>query len=145
MLEEISMKKVKIVIDTNIFVSAFLGSKNARLVLKEAIEGDFLIVMSKGQLREIKEVLYRPKFNKYITPAEVDELISLLSIKAIVPVIYEKIIDCRDPKDNMILEEAVYGNAQYVITGDDDLLVLNPYKWIRIVNLRDFIKEIYDL
>mgnify|MGYP001190544210 CR=1 FL=1 len=76
--------------------------------------------MSKEQLREIKEVLYRPKFSKYITPAEVDELISLLSIKAIVPVIYENIIDCRDPKDNMILEEAVYGNAQYIITGDDD-------------------------
>lgn len=47
------------------------------------------------------------------------------------PVIYEKITDCRDPKDNMILEEAVYGNGQYIITGDDDLLVLNPYKWIK--------------
>lgn len=139
------MKKIKIVIDTNIFVSAFLGSKNARLVLKEAIDGDFLLVMSKEQLREIKEVLYRPKFSKYIIPAEVDELISLLSIKAIVPVIYEKITDCSDPKDNMILEEAVYGNAQYIITGDKDLLVLNPYKWIKIVNLRDFIKDIYDL
>lgn len=66
------MKKIKIVIDTNIFVSAFLGSKNARLVLKEAIKGDFLLVMSKEQLKGIKEVLYRPKFGKYITPAEVD-------------------------------------------------------------------------
>jgi putative PIN family toxin of toxin-antitoxin system len=139
------MKKIKIVIDTNIFVSAFLGSKNARLVVKEAINGDFSLVMSKEQLREIKEVLYRPKFSKYITPAEVDELISLLSMKAIVPVIYEKINDCRDLKDNMILEEAVYGNAQYIITGDNDLLVLNPYKWIKIINLKDFIKDAYDL
>ncbi len=145
MLEDIYMKKIKIVIDTNIFVSAFLGSKNARLVVKEAINGDFSLVMSKEQLREIKEVLYRPKFSKYITPAEVDELISLLSMKAIVPVIYEKINDCRDLKDNMILEEAVYGNAQYIITGDNDLLVLNPYKWIKIINLKDFIKDAYDL
>ena len=66
-------------------------------------------------------------------------------MKAIVPVIYEKINDCRDLKDNMILEEAVYGNAQYIITGDNDLLVLNPYKWIKIINLKDFIKDAYDL
>jgi len=101
--------------------------------------------MSTEQLRELKEVLNRSKFNKYITSREVDELIALLSMKVIVPACYEKVIDCRDPKDNMILEEAVYGNAQYIITGDDDLLVLNPYKWIKIVNLRNFITEMYDL
>jgi len=139
------MNKTKVVIDTNIFVSAFLGSKNAKLILKEIINGEFLLIMSTEQLRELREVLNRPKFSKYITLREVDELVSVLSMKVIVPACYEKLIDCRDPKDNMILEEAVYGNAQYIITGDDDLLVLNPYKWIRIVNLRDFIIEMYDL
>lgn len=139
------MEKTKVVIDTNIFVSAFLGSKNAKLILKEIINGEFLLVMSTEQLREVKEVLFRPKFSKYITQREVNELVSMLSMKVIVPACYEKIVDCRDPKDNMILEEAVYGNAQYIITGDDDLLVLNPYKWIKIVNLRDFITEMYDL
>ena len=139
------MVKIKVVIDTNIFVSAFLGSKNAKLILKEIINDEFLLVMSTEQLAEIKEVLHRPKFSKYISVGEVEELIALLSMKVIVPAIYEKITDCRDPKDNMILEEAVYGNAQYIITGDDDLLVLNPYKWIKIINLRDFITEIYDL
>ena len=139
------MVKIKVVIDTNIFVSAFLGSKNAKLILKEIINDEFLLVMSTEQLAEIKEFLHRPKFSKYISVGEVEELIALLSMKVIVPAIYEKITDCRDPKDNMILEEAVYGNAQYIITGDDDLLVLNPYKWIKIINLRDFITEIYDL
>lgn len=139
------MNKTKVVIDTNIFVSAFLGSKNAKLILKEIINGEFLLVMSTEQLRELKEVLFRPKFSKYITQREVNELLSMLAMKVIVPACYEKIADCRDPKDNMILEEAVYGNAQYIITGDDDLLVLNPYKWIKIVNLRDFITEMYDL
>ncbi|MGH4139703.1 putative toxin-antitoxin system toxin component, PIN family [Clostridium sp.] len=139
------MNKIKVVIDTNIFVSAFLGSKNAKLILKEIINGEFLLIMSTEQLRELKEVLNRPKFSKYITLREVEELIALLSMKVIVPACYEKVTDCRDPKDNMILEEAVYGNAQYIITGDDDLLVLNPYKWINIVNLRNFITEIYDL
>lgn len=139
------MSKTKIVVDTNIFISAFLGSKNAKLLLKEIINDEFILIMSNEQLVEVKEVLSRPKFQKYITPGEIDELITLLSMKVIMPAIYDKIKDCRDVKDNMILEEAVYGNAQYIITGDEDLLVLNPYRWIKIVNLRDFLTEIYDL
>lgn len=61
------------------------------------------------------------------------------------PAIYEPITDCRDEKDNMILEEAVYGNAKFIVTGDEDLLVLDPYRWIRIITLRSFIVELYDL
>jgi uncharacterized protein len=139
------MEKYKIVVDTNIFVSAFLGSRNAKLVLKDIINDEFILVMSTEQLNEIKLVLNREKFKKYITHDEVEEFIMLLSMKIIVPAIYEKITDCRDLKDNMILEEAVYGNAQYIITGDEDLLILNPYRWIKIMSMREFIKEIYDL
>jgi predicted nucleic acid-binding protein len=66
-------------------------------------------------------------------------------LKIIVPAIYDKVNDCRDKKDNMILEEAVYGNAEYIITGDEDLLVLNPYKWIKIYTLKEFLIQMYDL
>ncbi|SHF32577.1 hypothetical protein SAMN02745195_02374 [Thermoanaerobacter uzonensis DSM 18761] len=45
----------------------------------------------------------------------------------------------------MILVEAVYGNENYIITDDDVLLILNSYRWIKIVILRDFLNEIYDL
>jgi uncharacterized protein len=139
------MTNIRIVIDTNIFVSAFLGSKNAKFLLKEIFNGAYLLVMSSDQLEEIREVLLREKFNKYITRSEVEELMALLSFKATIPAIYERIYDCRDKKDNFILEEAVYGNAQFIITGDEDLLVLNPYKWIKILTLKDFLKEIYEL
>ncbi|MDK2828132.1 MAG: uncharacterized protein PWP67_932 [Clostridium butyricum] len=145
MLEGRDMGKIKIVVDTNIFISAFLGSKKARFLLKDIINDEYILIMSSEQLLEIKEVLNRPKFEKYISKAEIDELVELISLKAIMPAIYDKITDCRDEKDNMILEEAVYGNANYIITGDDDLLILNPYRWIKIVMLRDFLNEIYDL
>ena len=145
MLEGRDMGKIKIVVDTNIFISAFLGSKKARFLLKDIINDEYILIMSSEQLLEIKEVLNRPKFKKYISKAEIDELIELISLKATMPAIYDKITDCRDEKDNMILEEAVYGNANYIITGDDDLLILNPYRWIKIVMLRDFLNEIYDL
>jgi putative PIN family toxin of toxin-antitoxin system len=139
------MTNTRIVIDTNIFVSAFLGSKKAKFLFKEVFNDAFFLIMSNEQLEEIQEVLLREKFNKYITHSEVEELVALLSFKAIIPAIYEKIYDCRDKKDNLILEEAVYGNAQFIITGDEDLLVLNPYKWIGILTLNDFLKEIYKL
>lgn len=139
------MEKLKIVVDTNIFVSAFLGSKNAKMIVKDIINNEFILVMSTTQLEEIRIVLKRKKFINYFSAKEVDELITLLSMKVLNPAIYERINDCRDKKDNMILEEAVYGNAHFIITGDDDLLSLNPYRWIKIINLQDFIKEVYDL
>ncbi|MBN4069615.1 MAG: putative toxin-antitoxin system toxin component, PIN family [Alkaliphilus sp.] len=139
------MERIKIVVDTNIFVSAFLGSKNAKFLVKEIINDEYEVVMSQIQLNEIETVLKRKKFEKYISQGEVDEFVSALSLKIIMPAIYEIIRDCRDEKDNMILEEAVYGNAKYIITGDEDLLVLNPYRWIRIISLREFIKELYDI
>jgi putative toxin-antitoxin system toxin component, PIN family len=48
-------------------------------------------------------------------------------------------------KDNMILEAAVYGNADFIITGDEDLLTLNPYRWIKILNPVTFIKQFYEI
>lgn len=138
------MAKIKIVVDTNVFISAFLGSKNAKFLLKEIINDEFELVMSEIQLNEIETVLKRPKFEKYILHSEVDEFLSCLSLKTIVPAIYEAIKDCRDEKDNMILEEAVYGNAKYIITGDEDLLVLNPYRWVNIVTIKGFLIDLYD-
>ncbi|HBN84625.1 MAG TPA: putative toxin-antitoxin system toxin component, PIN family [Clostridiales bacterium] len=139
------MANYKVVIDTNIFVSAFLGSKNAKLIMRDIFTDQYSLIMSHEQLQEIKFVLQRPKFDKYILPHELSKFISLLSYKTIVPSIYEKINDCRDEKDNMILEAAVYGNADFIITGDNDLLTLNPYRWIRIVSPATFIKQFYDI
>jgi len=68
-----------------------------------------------------------------------------LSLKTIVPSNYGRINDCRDEKDNMILEAAVYGNSYYIITGDDDLLILNPYRWIKILSPVAFIKQFYGI
>ena len=139
------MGKYKVVVDTNIFVSAFLGSKNAKLIVRDIFAGQHLIIMSHEQLQEIKTVLLRPKFVKYIHPYELDEFLSLLSLKIIVPSNYGKISDCRDAKDNMILEAAVYGNANFIISGDEDLLTLNPYRWINILNPVAFIKYFYEI
>jgi putative PIN family toxin of toxin-antitoxin system len=140
-----TMKKYKVVVDTNIFVSAFLGSKNAKLIVRDIFTEQYSLIMSHEQIQEIKTVLQRPKFSKYIHPHELDEFISLLSLKVIMPSNYGRITDCRDTKDNMILEAAVYGNADFIVSGDEDLLVLNPYRWIQILSPVAFIKHVYGL
>jgi len=96
------MKRIKVVIDTNVFISSFLGSKNARFLIKETINGEFELIMSREQLQELEQVLKRPKFSKYITTGEVEEFISDLSLIVSTPAIYDRIYDCRDEKDNMI-------------------------------------------
>ena len=139
------MAKYRVVVDTNIFVSAFLGSKNAKLIVRDIFTGQYLLIMSHEQLQEIKTVLQRPKFSKYIHPHELDEFISLMSLRTIAPSNYGRIYDCRDAKDNMILEAAVYGSADFIISGDEDLLILNPYRWIQILSPVAFIKLIYGI
>lgn len=136
------MTKVRIVVDTNIFISAFLKSKSAKYLVNKIFNDEYELVLSHTQLQEIEEVFKRPKFKNFISSTEIEELVNLLSLKVTMPVIYESINDCRDPKDNMILEAAVYGNAQYIITGDKDLLILNPYRGICIFNLKDFLNSI---
>jgi putative PIN family toxin of toxin-antitoxin system len=139
------MKTHKIVVDTNIFVSAFLGSKNAKLIVRDIFTDQYLLIMSHEQMQELRTVLQRPKFSKYVHSHEIDELLDNLTLKTIVPSNYGEIKDCHDAKDNMILEAAVYGNADFIITGDEDLLALNPYRWIKILAPTDYLKLIYEI
>ena len=66
------MGKYKVVVDTNIFVSAFLGSKNAKLIIRDIFTEQYSLIMSHEQLQEIKTVLGRSKFSKYIHPYELN-------------------------------------------------------------------------
>ena len=78
-------------------------------------------------------VLAREKFNRYVTLEEREAFLEALVRESQLVEITEKVQACRDPKDDQILELAVSGNASFVVTGDDDLLVLNPFHGIPIV------------
>jgi len=130
---------VRIVMDTNIFISAMLGSTYANKLLLGVYISQFDIIMTEEILDELKIVLARPKFSKYIKEEQIERLVTFLSAKIIKPRKNIKINDCRDPKDNMILEAALQGNVDYIITGDKDLLVLNPYETIKILDLNEFL------
>ena len=85
-------------------------------------------------------MIWWKKFDPYITPEVRHSFLSVFINEARVIEIKEKIQACRDPKDNMILELAVSGQADYIITGDKDLLALNPFRKIQILTPAEFLK-----
>lgn len=127
------------VIDANIIVSAFLAKEGkARHALDKA-QTDGVVLMSVEVLSELEKVLSRPKFDKYLIVAERKSLLARL-IKTVQFVdIAETVKICRDPKDDKYLELAVNGKATYIVSGDSDLLVLNPFKNIPILKIQDFL------
>lgn len=128
------------VIDTNVLVSALLfkGGKPWKAVSEVFKNGSFLF--SSETLEELIEVLSRGKFDRYVSIENRQEYINILIENAIFLKPKKKITACRDPKDNKFLELAVTGNAEFIITGDDDLIVLNPFQNIPILKPDDFTK-----
>ena len=125
-------------LDSNIFISAFLFNGLQRKIFELAMFGKFRIGISDAIIDEIKEVLLRPKFKLSID--QVKRIIT--EIESLCTIYYpnEKIINaCRDKDDHIILECAVAANAEYIVTGDNDLLSMKKYKSIMIVNSADFI------
>jgi putative PIN family toxin of toxin-antitoxin system len=128
---------MKVVIDTNIWISYLLGGLLQRLDEK-IFSKEIKVVVSDEMLKELSEVLSRPRFKNIFTAERIKELFSLLDSYAVVVSPSQKVGACRDEKDNFLLEAALEGKADYLITGDEDLLVLNPFHNTRIVRPKDF-------
>jgi len=85
-------------------------------------------------------VLQRAKFERYVTAAEREEFLAAFVERAFLVEPSEAIRMCRDAKDDKFLELAVSGGASYIITGDDDLLVLHPFRNIAITTPAEFLR-----
>ncbi len=97
------------------------------------------ILPSSETFAEVEQVIYRERFHKYITDAERTRFLSQWLEKSTVIPITEPITVCRDPDDDKFLELAVSGNADYLISGDDDLLALHPFQEIPILRPTEFL------
>jgi putative PIN family toxin of toxin-antitoxin system len=130
------------VFDTNSLVSAALiPNSTNRKALDKAIDLGVIAVSSKT-IDEFVEVLFRQKFDKYfLNNNERWVIIDKLEANSKLFVSTISITDCRDPKDNKFLELAISANASCIITGDDDLLVLHPYRGIPILNAANFLNN----
>ncbi|MFH1562342.1 MAG: putative toxin-antitoxin system toxin component, PIN family [Nitrospirota bacterium] len=131
------MLKPKVVVDTNVFVSAHLISNgNPARVIDCWIEGNYLLLVSKPIIEEIIRVLYE----KGIDTKRIEKLLFLLSQKAILVTPKEEIFVIKnDPADNKFLECAASGRTAYIVSGDKHLLELVEYKEIKILTPKGFL------
>ncbi|MDH4192885.1 MAG: putative toxin-antitoxin system toxin component, PIN family [Nitrospirota bacterium] len=132
--------RTRIVLDTNALVSRLLlpDSIPGQAVRKAVDEGE--ILMSESTLYELAEVLGREKFDAYVTIQDRKEFLRILGRIVEMVQILQALHDCRDVRDNHILEVAVNGRAQVIATGDEDLLVLNPFRGIPIIRPADYLE-----
>ncbi len=128
---------IRVVIDTNIWISFLIGKSLTGL--SEAIISDQILVLFSDDLfRELIEVLKRPKFKKYFSESSIENLIALLYEKVELVEVINNFDDCRDTKDNFLLDLSVSGHADYLVTGDTDLLILNPFHGVEIISYQNF-------
>ena len=134
--------KVRVVIDTNVAVSAVLLPRSVSRQAFDYVVLQTQLLVSEETLAELDEVLCRPKFNKYISQRLRLEFFAALVRKADVIQVTDVITDCRDNKDNKFLELAISGKASHIISGDNDLLVLNPFRDIIISSPATFLERV---
>ena len=91
-------------------------------------------------MAELREVLFRPKFDRYVDREERLRFLAELGSAAEVVPIIQVIRECRDPKDDRFLEVALNGEADTIITGDADLLGMSPWRGIEILSPSDHLR-----
>ena len=134
-------KSFKVIVDSNIWISFLIGKSLKSL--QEYIDSQtVLIVTCNEQIRELTEVFKKPKIKKYFTQEQVREFLELLNESSVNVVIKTKTELCRDLKDNYLLSLAIDSNADFLITGDNDLLILTSIENTKIIKFSDFDKII---
>ena len=133
---------MKIIIDTNIWISFFISksfNKLREILLNNSIEIIFSVELSE----EIKSVINREKFKKVINKEIVDEILNLIILRCRFYNIQQSVDLCRDKNDNFLLELANISKADYLITGDYDLLDMCRYRGTEIIKWKNFIEKLF--
>lgn len=133
------MGKKKIVVDTNNLISALGWNGNSRELLRNIIDREFELFISKKQIEELKRVMDYPKL-KFNEEQKTRFLEILFQIANVVNTTLKIDVIKENIEDNFLLECALEINADYIISGDEHLKKLKEYKNIKIVSVNEFLK-----
>ena len=136
---------LRVVIDTGIIVGSLLVSRSLPKRSLDVVLSRGLLLESEETISELDDVLRRQKFNRYISEDDRLNFLSTLIEEVEIVEVFRNIIACRDPKDDKFLSLAVCGEATHVISGDGDLLSLNPFQGIPILTPRMFLDYLNSL
>jgi len=140
---------LKVVLDTNILVSATLSPKGTPAqIIKAWRKGKFKLIISPGLFEEMERVIFYPKVRKYSAWSEEEinyflKELEQVSIKT--PGRLSSRIVKNDPADDMFIITAIEGKANYIVSGDQHLLQLKTYEDIKIITPANFLKILKDL
>ena len=131
----------RVVLDTNVIVSAVISKGKPRELLNRGIKNRFSLVISESILKEIETVLRRPKFK-----ASEDEtqriILAVMQSADMVRVESDFRVIEDDPTDNMILNAAFDGRVDFIVTGDKALLRLRNFREIRILSVSEALNQL---
>ena len=136
------MSRRFIVIDTNVFISAALSPHGKAYQAVAKAINKFVIVQSEATYRELTERIYKSKFNKYISDDNRQKFLNVINNNSQFIEVKSQIKTCRDPDDNKFLELFKDANAEFLLTGDRDLLSLNSLSEYQnsIVSIKEFLE-----
>lgn len=136
---------MRAVIDTGVFVSALIRPQGRTGEVLHALRDNrFTLIYSSDVLLEIVEVLGRDKFRiKYhISPEMIAALVDLICLRGELVIPTQKVTACRDSKDDMFLETALEGKAEYIVSGDFDLLDMKSFENIPVLRVAEFLGKL---
>ena len=129
--------KARVTFDSNLWVSMAMGGRIARLATLLS-EGLLETYVCSELIREVTEVLQRPKLQRFLDPANVETALDLLESGTTHVEVSQFVVRSRDPKDDYLLALAQQARLDYLVTGDKDLLVLGTHLQTEILTFTDF-------
>jgi putative PIN family toxin of toxin-antitoxin system len=122
-----------VIVDTNVLVSSALFPASTPGKVFDHVQLIDTILFSESTFEELRAVLNRPKFDRYIDGVRRDRFLFRLRSAGSLVDIRRMMQICRDPKDDKFLDVAINGGADLIVTGDTDLLVLHPFEGVEII------------
>jgi len=133
------MKRDRVVLDRNVLISGLLSTTSTPARAVERAISDGQLLASTATLRELMTKLLSPKFDRYVPRERRDALLLRLAPLIEIVEVVQRIHASRDPDDDKFLEVAINGRADVVVSGDGDLLDLNPFRGIAILTPADYV------
>jgi uncharacterized protein len=133
----------RLIVDTNLWISYLIGGSISKLNLVFE-HPDITVLFSQKLLEEIADVITRPKFLPLFAEGDAEHLLKLFYQLGETVIVTSSVNVCRDPKDNFLLALAADGQADLIVTGDNDLLEMRFFGKTAIVSYSEFIGSISD-
>ena len=129
----------RVVIDTNVLISGLFSTTSTPALAVEKAVTKAQLVATSETLRELIETLLLPKFDRYVSRESRERLLERVASLVDIVEVLQQVRASRDSKDDKFLEAAVNGRANVLVTGDRDLLDLNPFRGVAIVTPADYL------